>query len=113
MKTRAFLVLFLPICICFAAPAGISRLDPDTSQVLKQHGSYYTGAYANLFADLLGKTPAEVKALLDRAFIGLFHGDDATERVYYPVEPDMAYVADIAHDDVRTEGMSYGMMIAV
>jgi oligosaccharide reducing-end xylanase len=113
MKTRAFLVLLLAACIGFAASAGTSRPASDTAHSLKQHGSYYTGAYPNLFADLLGKTPAEVKARVDRAFISLFHGNDSTERVYYPVEPDMAYVVDVAHDDVRTEGMSYGMMIAV
>jgi oligosaccharide reducing-end xylanase len=43
----------------------------------------------------------------------LFHGDDRAERVYYPVDPDMAYIKDIGNNDVRSEGMSYGMMIAV
>ena len=72
-----------------------------------------TGSYPNLFSELLGKSEAEVQAKLDAAWQQLFYGDDATERVYYPVGPDMAYVMDIGNDDVRTEGMSYGMMIAV
>ena len=42
-----------------------------------------------------------------------FTVDDEIERVYYPVGSDMAYISDIANADVRSEGMSYGMMIAV
>jgi oligosaccharide reducing-end xylanase len=72
-----------------------------------------TGAYPNLFALMLGKSEAETKAKIDEAWGKLFYGDDATERVYFPVGEDMAYIADIGGRDVRTEGMSYGMMIAV
>ena len=72
-----------------------------------------TGSYRNLFSELLGKSQAEVQAKLDAAWQQLFYGDDATERVYYPVGSDMAYIMDIGSDDVRTEGMSYGMMVAV
>jgi oligosaccharide reducing-end xylanase len=95
------------------ASAGVFPPASDTAQTPKLRGSYYTGTYQNLFKDLLGKTDAQVKARVDEAFSHLFYGNDSTERLYYPVEPDMAYVADVLHDDVRTEGMSYGMMIAV
>ncbi|MDQ8203197.1 glycosyl hydrolase family 8 [Pelagicoccus sp. SDUM812003] len=67
----------------------------------------------NLFADYLGKTQSEVDAKVDGAFQQLFYGDEMTERLYYPVEGDMAYIWDVASDDVRSEGMSYGMMVAV
>ena len=43
----------------------------------------------------------------------LFYGDERTERLDYPVEGDMAYVPDVANNDVRTEGLSYAMMICV
>lgn len=86
---------------------------PDTAQTTRRLGSYYTGTYQDLFKDLLAKTDDQVKSRVDAAFLRLFYGNDSTERVYYPVQPDMAYVADVLHDDVRTEGMSYGMMIAV
>ncbi len=76
-------------------------------------GAYYTGTYPDLFAQLLGKSKTDVRARVDSAFNQLFFGNDTTERVYYPVGTDMAYVEDIANHDVRTEGMSYGMMIAV
>jgi oligosaccharide reducing-end xylanase len=75
--------------------------------------AFETGIYPNLFKDYLGKSDAEIQAKLDSAFDQLFYGDDSTERVYYPVGSDMAYISDIANEDVRSEGMSYGMMIAV
>lgn len=70
-------------------------------------------AQRNLFAELLGKSDADVAAKIDAGFQQLFHGDDATERIYYPVGEDQAYIADIGNQDVRSEGMSYGLMIAV
>jgi oligosaccharide reducing-end xylanase len=66
-----------------------------------------------LFAELLGKSDDEIQAKLDAAWKQLFYGNDDTQRVYYPVGEDMAYIEDIGHDDVRSEGMSYGMIIAV
>jgi oligosaccharide reducing-end xylanase len=69
-------------------------------------------ATSNLFADVLRKTDTQVDDKVDAAFQSLFHGgDDAT--VYYPVGDDQAYILDVYDNDVRTEGMSYGMMIAV
>jgi oligosaccharide reducing-end xylanase len=75
--------------------------------------AYETGVYPNLFMDYLGKSDKEIQAKIDSTFNQLFYGNDATERVYYPVGSDMAYISDIANEDVRSEGMSYGMMIAV
>lgn len=69
--------------------------------------------YRNLFAEYLGKSDAEIQAKVETAFQQLFYGDEYHERVYYPVGEDMAYILDVANDDVRSEGMSYGMMIAV
>ncbi len=67
----------------------------------------------NLFHELLGKSDAELSAKLDAGFRQLFYGRDADERVYFPVGADLAYIADIGSGDVRSEGMSYGLMIAV
>lgn len=77
-----------------------------------RHGAA-PGVYRNLFSDYLGKSDAEVRAKIDGAWRQLFHGDELSQRLYYPVAGDMAYVPDIASNDVRTEGLSYGMMIAV
>jgi len=75
--------------------------------------AFETGVYPNLFKDYLGKSDEQTQAKIEAAWNQLFYGDDATERVYYPVGSDMAYISDIANEDVRSEGMSYGMMIAV
>ncbi len=76
-------------------------------------GSYFTAKYSNLFTELLGKSQSQVDAKVDSAFTQLFFGNNETQRVYYPVGSDMGYIEDINNRDVRTEGMSYGMMIAV
>jgi oligosaccharide reducing-end xylanase len=69
--------------------------------------------YRNLFKEYLGKADVEVKEKLGAAWQQLFYGSDDFQRIYYPISADMAYVEDIGNSDVRTEGMSYGMMIAV
>jgi oligosaccharide reducing-end xylanase len=81
-----------------------------------QAGAFATGQYRNLFVEA-GHSPAEVQARIETTFQQLFHGDSATETVYYPAGENangpLAYVTDINNRDVRSEGMSYGMMIAV
>jgi oligosaccharide reducing-end xylanase len=86
---------------------------PSTPTPVLVKPAFETGVYPNLFKDYLGKSDEEIQAKIDASFNQLFYGDDATERVYYPVGSDMAYISDIANEDVRSEGMSYGMMIAV
>jgi oligosaccharide reducing-end xylanase len=64
-----------------------------------------------------GHSDVEVQAKIDAAFRQLFHGDPDTQTLYYPAGSNsngpLAYMPDINHNDVRSEGMSYGMMIAV
>jgi oligosaccharide reducing-end xylanase len=71
------------------------------------------GPYRDLFQDLLGKTDREVDAKVMAAWAQFFQGDAQTQRLFYPVDGDMAYIPDVANNDVRTEGLSYGMMICV
>jgi oligosaccharide reducing-end xylanase len=75
-------------------------------------GAFYTGEYPNLLAEW-GLSEEEIQARIDAAWEQFFYGDEDTERLYYPVGDDMAYILGIADGDVRSEGMSYGMMIAV
>ncbi|HEY1764321.1 MAG TPA: glycosyl hydrolase family 8 [Opitutaceae bacterium] len=70
-------------------------------------------ACRNLFSSILGKSGAETDGKISGAWHQLFRGRGTTQRLFYPVEGDMAYVPDIANGDVRTEGLSYGMMISV
>ncbi len=95
-------------------PATATPVHPTpTSTPVPVEGAFETGVYPNLFKDYLGKSDEEIQAKIDAAFEQLFYGHDEIERVYYPVGSDMAYISDIANEDVRSEGMSYGMMIAV
>lgn len=79
-------------------------------------GAFATGRYLNLFRQA-GHSSQEIHAKVDSAFQQLFHGDLTTQAVYYAAGRNangpLAYLTDVAHHDVRTEGMSYGMMIAV
>ena len=84
-----------------------------TAKQASTDGAFATGQQRNLFAELLGKSNAEVQVKIDTAWQQLFYGDDSSQRLMYPVAGDMAYIADIGNGDVRSEGMSYGMMIAV
>ena len=113
MKSRRLQVLSAVFCIYLGALGGIPPSSVDTMRSPGRQGAYFNGTYHNLFKELLGKSDSEVKARIDSAFHQLFYGDNSTQRVYYAVGPDKAYVEDVLHKDVRTEGMSYGMMIAV
>jgi oligosaccharide reducing-end xylanase len=79
-------------------------------------GAYKTNKYRDLFAEL-GHSPAETRAKIEEAFRQLFHGDGQEERVYFETGANangpLAYITDWANNDARSEGMSYGMMIAV
>ncbi|MBA4137181.1 MAG: glycoside hydrolase [Opitutus sp.] len=76
-------------------------------------GAAPPGRYRNLFQEYLHKSDAEIAARLETAWTQLFAGDPDSERLYYEVPGNMAYVPDINNHDVRSEGLSYGMMIAV
>lgn len=79
-------------------------------------GAYKTHRYRDLFAEE-GHSPQETRAKIDKAFQQLFHGDGQEERVYFETGANengtLAYITDWANNDARSEGMSYGMMIAV
>lgn len=75
-------------------------------------GAFFTGEYRNMLAEW-GLSDEEIQTRIDEVFNQLFYGNDETERVYYPVGDDLAYIEDINNNDVRSEGISYGMMIAV
>ena len=72
-------------------------------------GAFETGQYRNLFVEM-GYKPANVEAKLKEVFNDVFRGPN---KVYFEVGESMAYISDIKNHDVRTEGMSYGLMIAV
>lgn len=75
-------------------------------------GAYYTDVYRNMFMEM-GKSEEAINNKVEAAFQQFFYGNPTTEAVYFEVAPDMAYIDDISNGDIRSEGMSYGMMIAV
>ncbi|KAF9134852.1 Reducing-end xylose-releasing exo-oligoxylanase Rex8A [Mortierella sp. GBA39] len=74
-------------------------------------GAFYTGQYRNVFLEA-GYSQEEIDARLDQAWNDLFDGAPEV-RIYFPLGEDKGYVLDTGNSDVRTEGMSYGMMMAV
>lgn len=80
--------------------------------VLPTEGAFYTGEYRNLFREA-GYSQEQVDQRLADLWHTYFEGDENNERLYYEVPGDMAYILDTGNDDVRSEGMSYGMMLCV
>ena len=80
--------------------------------VLPTQGAFDTGRYRNLFLEA-GYTEAQVNQRLEDLWHTYFEGNESNERLYYEVPGDMAYIFDTGNDDVRSEGMSYGMMLCV
>lgn len=91
---------------------------PPPAPTLPLAGSFYTGDYRNIFAEA-GYSQAEITAKLNAAYNQLFHSTskarDTGEAIFLqtPGDATMAYIWDTGNDDVRSEGLSYGMMAAV
>jgi oligosaccharide reducing-end xylanase len=117
MKKTLFSTLLLFI-ICNWSIAG--RIDPtvDCSKDVKdkrgtmkplKKGAHETGKYRNVFLDA-GYKKSDIDAKLAKAYYDVFEGPN---RVYFEVGDSMAYVSDLKNHDARTEGLSYGLMVAV
>ena len=76
-----------------------------------KRGAFETGTYRNVFAEA-GYDKETIEKRKNEIFHTLFYGAES-ERIYHPVEDDMAYIEDTGNHDARTEGMSYGMMMCV
>lgn len=74
-------------------------------------GSFYTGKYRNLFLEN-GLEAEAISQRLEDTWNELFYGAPGV-RIYHPMGDDKGYIVDTGNTDVRTEGMSYGMMMAV
>lgn len=79
-----------------------------------------TGYAENMFGTVLGKTEEETKEKIESVWRHFFtpgditrYEDDGQCSVYYLAGDDKAFIMDTGSNDVRTEGMSYGMMISV
>ncbi|NLD22054.1 MAG: glycoside hydrolase [Bacteroidales bacterium] len=72
-------------------------------------GGLETQQYRNVFKEM-GYSQADIDAKLNSVFEDVFIGPN---KCYFEVGDDMGYMSDIKNHDARSEGMSYGMMIAV
>lgn len=95
VKILAVIVL-LSLCFC-------------TISCKNDKGAFYTDKYPNVFLKA-GYSQEEIDQKVEKAYHDLFEGPD---KVYFEVGDSMGYVSDLKNHDVRTEGVSYGMMIAV
>ncbi|GAB4061060.1 hypothetical protein GCM10028775_79240 [Catellatospora paridis] len=91
---------------------------PPPAPVPPSTGAYASGVYRNLFREWdASLTETAVSAKLATYWNHFFTGTDDSKRLYYPAGANaagnLAYIKDTGNDDVRSEGMSYGMMIAV
>ena len=117
MKKITFLtILLLVFCGLFSTET--RSTNKDCEKDVKDHrgkmkpwkkGAWETGKYRNLFLEA-GYSQSDIDAKLAKAYYDLFQGP---ERVYFEVGDSMAYISDLKNHDARTEGLSYGMMVAV
>jgi endo-1,4-beta-D-glucanase Y len=77
------------------------------------NGCTAPAAYGNLFISLLGETQAQSDAKVAAAWSQLFSGSGGNTIFYTGPGAGEAYVEDVADNAVRSEGQSYGMMIAL
>src|SRR5215469_8826973 len=85
----------------------------------KKHASLLLGAtigvlpvsaqYRNVFLEA-GYRQTDIDKKIDKTYQDLFEGPN---KVYFEAGDSMGYVSDLKNHDARTEGLSYGMMIAV
>lgn len=71
--------------------------------------AFQSGTYRNVFREA-GYSQSDIDKKLNKAYYDLFEGPDP---IYFEVGDSMGYVSDLKNHDARTEGLSYGMMVAV
>jgi oligosaccharide reducing-end xylanase len=107
---KSVLLTMLLLLVSCASPARQVSAPPQAAP------SEFVGRSVNMFAGL-GIQDAAIQTRLAADYQQLFHGNDQNQRVFYPAGQNnhgpLAYIMDINSADVRSEGMSYGMMIAV
>ena len=73
-------------------------------------GAFNTHVYPDLFSEL-GISGEQIEKKIKHTFETMFF--HPIERIYFEMGDNMGYMLDTGNNDARTEGMSYGMMMAV
>jgi oligosaccharide reducing-end xylanase len=110
LRMGAIMLLLISALATSLSPASAQKSVPAS-------GAFYSGNWNqwNLFASR-GKTATQIDTKLTNAYNQLFKtGDASTQRLCFDYAPDtsMAYIKTIDQNDIRSEGISYGMMAAV
>jgi oligosaccharide reducing-end xylanase len=74
-------------------------------------GAVESGVYRNMFVEA-GYTQDQSNTKIDNTY-NLYFTPGGSNALFYPVGTDMAYIWSVDSNDVRSEGMSYGMMICL
>ncbi|MGE5447142.1 MAG: glycosyl hydrolase family 8, partial [Bacteroidales bacterium] len=100
----ACLMLFFLFLGAYSATAG------KTTSAKKSQKTVLPASHTrNLFLEA-GYAQADIDKKVEKAYHDLFEGPN---HIYFEVGDSMGYVSDIKNNDARTEGLSYGMMVAV
>ncbi len=120
LKAFAFCALPLALASCTTSadsPANNAVTMEQSSKVAgSTPGAFYSGEYRNVFVELGLATPEQVTQKINDTYQQLFYSDlrgVSGQSVFFPEGDDMGFIKDIGSNDIRSEGMSYGMMIAV
>jgi oligosaccharide reducing-end xylanase len=113
MKRTVSAIVLIALCVSVEGICDDDSVkdvnDPRGKMKPWEEGAWETGKYRNVFLEA-GYKQDQIDAKLAKAYYDLFEGPD---RVYFGVGDSMAYVSDLKNHDARTEGLSYGMMVAV
>ncbi|MEJ8843352.1 glycosyl hydrolase family 8 [Lacibacter sp. H375] len=100
---RFVLMLFI------AALALVCSSPHANAQSKKSKQKVTATAYRNVFKEA-GYKQADIDAKIEKAYHDLF---ESPQGIYFNVGDTMGYVSDLKNHDARSEGLSYGMMVAV
>lgn len=98
-KAKAFLLLTISLLLMSAGSVDAKKT------------KYHTGNYRNLLKEA-GYSQKEIDQKINDIYSALFE-KEGIQKIYFEVGDDMAYVSDVKNRDARTEGLSYGLMVAV
>ncbi len=95
MKKNHFIAVAAALALSFILTACRSV---DSKTAVNGSGAFATGHYRNLFAED-GHSSQEIQSKIDSAFQQLFHGDPASQAVFYYAGSNsngpLAYITDI------------------
>jgi|WetSurMetagenome_2_1015567.scaffolds.fasta_scaffold12560_3 oligosaccharide reducing-end xylanase len=114
MCLTALAIMFCGLCMAQSEAVSSNDCAKDVSDVrgvMKpwKKGAWQTGKYRNVFLEA-GYIQTDIDVRLAKVYYDVFEGPN---KVYFEVGDSMGYISDVKNHDARTEGMSYGMMVAV